>query len=275
MICLPGVARFKEREKRVRAIGPTELIIIILFMFRKRLRTFIFQVGKDGLRSELHAGGEVASPPDAAPPKPGGVNISGNVQVGQGHRIDVGRGDTTVRENIQTGREQEIVVRPEGGVSGPPRPRPTSRRRSAPGARNCANSSSPTLTMANCATFALILALITRACPATVSETKRAKSSATSPIATGWMSWKPTAANSAPTPPGNWYDDVDRRLRRRAPTIPRFAGRTLPAANPAFSRPQRLRQNDPDQRLPAQPDQPGRGYAACAHSTTGDRRQCR
>jgi hypothetical protein len=106
------------------AIGPTELIIIgvvviiILFMFRKRLRKFIFQIGKDGLRSELHAGDEVASPP-AAQPKPGGVNISGNVQTGRGHRIDVGRGDTAVRDNVQTGHKQEIVVRPEGSMSGP------------------------------------------------------------------------------------------------------------------------------------------------------------
>lgn len=103
------------------AIGPIELIIIgvvviiILFMFRKRLRTFIFQIGKDGLRSELHAGDV---PPDAPPT--GGVTISGNVQAGQGHRIDVARGDTAVRDNVQTGREQEIVVGPEGAAAGPP-----------------------------------------------------------------------------------------------------------------------------------------------------------
>lgn len=109
----------------MQATGPIELIIIgvvviiVLFMFRKRLRKFIFQIGKDGLRSELQAGDEAASPPAATPPRPGGVNISGNVQAGQGHRIDVGRGDTTVRDNLQTGHDQEIVVRPEGMMPGP------------------------------------------------------------------------------------------------------------------------------------------------------------
>ncbi len=99
------------------AIGPIELIIIgvvvitILFMFRKRLRTVIFQIGKDSRRSERHAGDV---------PPPGGVTISGNAQAGPGRRIDVARGDTAVRGNAQTGREQEIVVGPEGAAAGPP-----------------------------------------------------------------------------------------------------------------------------------------------------------
>lgn len=74
-------------------------VVIILFIFRDKLSAFNLTANKRGLKGNLKNY-----------PPPSGVTVSGNVQQGDNHEINVGRDDATVIDNIQDGRENTISV---------------------------------------------------------------------------------------------------------------------------------------------------------------------
>ena len=84
-------------------------VIVVLYMFRHRLRDFAFKADGEGIETKLtvHPPDAPDSPPLGPPPSPG-VVISGNVQRGRDHKIKVRRDNVQVRENLQEGRGQEI-----------------------------------------------------------------------------------------------------------------------------------------------------------------------
>jgi hypothetical protein len=90
-------------------------VIIVLFAFRGALSRFFLKASREGFEAELQtrdpAGGQQSElPKEAAEPPSPGVNISGNVQRGSGHRIAVNRPDVNVSDNEQSGRDQSIEV---------------------------------------------------------------------------------------------------------------------------------------------------------------------
>lgn len=84
------------------------VVIVVLFMFRERLRNFMIKANKDGVEANLDAGQGVSQ---AGKNKRATVNISGNKQIGNKNRIDVGRTNVNVEKNLQKGNNQEIVVK--------------------------------------------------------------------------------------------------------------------------------------------------------------------
>lgn len=89
-------------------------VLIILWIYRDRLKLFVFKINREGVSTELEAH-KPASPlraKSAAPEPRSSVEISGNQQKGTGNQINVGRGDTRVRDNTQTGKDNKIDVKP-------------------------------------------------------------------------------------------------------------------------------------------------------------------
>ena len=86
-------------------------IIVVLFMFRERLRNFIFKANKDGVEANLETNQQDKTLGNQG--RQPSVNISGNRQIGKGNRIDVGRSNVNVEKNLQKGDDEEIVVRPQ------------------------------------------------------------------------------------------------------------------------------------------------------------------
>lgn len=101
------------------------VILAALIIFRKQLSRFVFKAGKEGIETELETreGGAAAGSAGAGQPagKRPGVTVSGNKQTGTGNVIDISRGDVTVKDNLQDGRNQKLKVRPDES-SGQPKP---------------------------------------------------------------------------------------------------------------------------------------------------------
>jgi len=76
-------------------------VVIVLYIFRHRLRDFNLRASRKGLETGFSTHEQEQSP---------GVVISGNVQDGQRHKIEVGRENVQVRENLQEGEDHEISV---------------------------------------------------------------------------------------------------------------------------------------------------------------------
>lgn len=90
-------------------------VIVVLLMFRERLRSFGFKAGKDGLEANL----ETSQQGKSQGSRSRSVEISGNKQIGKGNEIDVGRSNVNVEENLQRGNNQKIVVRSQKSTSKP------------------------------------------------------------------------------------------------------------------------------------------------------------
>jgi hypothetical protein len=88
-------------------------VIVILFMFRERLKSFGFKASKDGLEANLDTERQGKAGTAAQADKARSINISGNRQIGEGNQIDVGRSSVNVEKNLQKGKNQKIVVRPQ------------------------------------------------------------------------------------------------------------------------------------------------------------------
>ncbi len=84
-------------------------VIVVLYMFRRQLSNFAIKATKGGVEAQLstHQPDAPDQPPPDPPPSPG-VVISGNIQRGRDHKIQVRRDNVQVRENLQEGRGQEI-----------------------------------------------------------------------------------------------------------------------------------------------------------------------
>jgi hypothetical protein len=88
------------------------VVIIVLVIFRKQVSRFFIKASKEGLEADLTTR-EPSPSSTATPGSPASVTISGNKQIGKEQKIDVGRPDVAVQENLQLGQEQEIKVRPD------------------------------------------------------------------------------------------------------------------------------------------------------------------
>jgi len=102
------------------------VVLIVLFMFRERLRNFMIKASREGVEANL----DTNQPANDAPKdRQGRVNITGNKLMGNKNRIDVGRSNVNVEKNLQKGSNQEIVVRTPKSVSrGKSKPSPKKKR---------------------------------------------------------------------------------------------------------------------------------------------------
>ncbi len=90
------------------------VVVVVLFMFRDTLSRFFIKANRDGIEAEL----EARERPDSTQPtvtsqptKPHSVNISGNRQVGKGHKISVQQSDVNVSDVDQIGSDHKIEVK--------------------------------------------------------------------------------------------------------------------------------------------------------------------
>lgn len=83
-------------------------VIVVLYMFRRQLGNFAFRANRQGLEAQLSTR-QPDAPEEAAAPAPSpGVVISGSVQRGRGHKIQVSRDNVQVRDTLQQGQGHEI-----------------------------------------------------------------------------------------------------------------------------------------------------------------------
>lgn len=95
----------------------TVAVLVVLYLFRRQLRRFVFKVNEGGIHAELetHDPTRASDGPrqPAMPSKGGSVNIIRNRQIGKGNVIEVGRDNVNVDDNTQLGQDQKIVARPD------------------------------------------------------------------------------------------------------------------------------------------------------------------
>jgi hypothetical protein len=82
-------------------------VVIVLVVFRDRLREFWITANKQGLRAKLKS-----EPRRESPPEVSDVVIERNRLIGWKHLIDVAR-KAIVRRNVLLGEKSEIKVRPD------------------------------------------------------------------------------------------------------------------------------------------------------------------
>jgi hypothetical protein len=88
-------------------------VVVVLVVLLLRGRFARWEASWKGIKTRLTA--------HAAAPEPGsraGTLVSGNQQSGTGNEIDLGR-DAVVRENIQRGKRNKIIVRSDGASPTP------------------------------------------------------------------------------------------------------------------------------------------------------------
>ena len=85
-------------------------IIVILFIFRRQLKNFIFKLTREGVEGELSTHESAAPRNPASSAQRPGVSVSRNKMVGQRQRIDVEQDDAEVNDNWMMGRDQAIAV---------------------------------------------------------------------------------------------------------------------------------------------------------------------
>lgn len=100
-------------------------VIVVLLMFRERLRSFGFKAGKNGVEANLETSQQAKSQTKQTG---GSITISGNKQIGKGNQIDVGRSNVNVVKNLQKGENQRIVARPQKSTS-KPKVKPTGKKK--------------------------------------------------------------------------------------------------------------------------------------------------
>jgi hypothetical protein len=92
----------------------TVAIIIVLFIFRDRLRKFSIKGGKDSVEANLETYKEKQTPTtkeiNGKTEHAYGVNISGNKQIGKEHEIVVTKSNVNVSDNLQLGENDQIEV---------------------------------------------------------------------------------------------------------------------------------------------------------------------
>jgi hypothetical protein len=87
-------------------------VVVVLFIFRSSLSSFFLKANKEGLEAKLQTHEPADNQANPAPSS-SGVTISGNRQLGDRNKIVVERDQVNVRDNVQTGRRQEIEVKPD------------------------------------------------------------------------------------------------------------------------------------------------------------------
>jgi len=85
-------------------------IVIVLYLFRDRLKKFTIKGSQDNLEANLEAYKDTAQNEPGAAGQSYGVNISGNKQVGKDNKIKVAQSSVNVSDNTQMGQGQEIRV---------------------------------------------------------------------------------------------------------------------------------------------------------------------
>jgi hypothetical protein len=100
-------------DKVIVPLGIALIVLVVLILYRKQLKTFVFEANRKGIKTTLQTNTSTSD-------HRGSVIISENLQTGKGNKIDVGRDKTEVTKNIQSGDRQEIIARPD--------PRPRSKR---------------------------------------------------------------------------------------------------------------------------------------------------
>lgn len=87
-------------------------IVVVLWIFRKQISRFFIKAGKDGVEADLTTR---ETPEPGATPAAGQSStiISGNKQIGKKNKIEVGRSDAAIKDNLQLGEGQEIKARPD------------------------------------------------------------------------------------------------------------------------------------------------------------------
>lgn len=86
------------------------VVIIVLLMFRRQLKHFLFKAGKDGLEAQLDTHDQPTGGGSGAAGA-SGVHIDDNSQLGSDNLIDVGREDASINRNKLWGKGNKIVVR--------------------------------------------------------------------------------------------------------------------------------------------------------------------
>jgi len=87
-------------------------VIVVLLIFRKQVSRFFIKAGKEGVEADLTTREPAAIAETSTGSSPS-VVISGNKQIGKENKIDVGRSDVAVQDNLQLGEGQEIKARPD------------------------------------------------------------------------------------------------------------------------------------------------------------------
>ena len=86
-------------------------VVIVLLIFRKRLRGFKLKAGGEGVEAELEVADKAADSGDASVAQPAstaGVSIRGNKQIGRRNVIDVRRRDVEIADNLQAGSNNRL-----------------------------------------------------------------------------------------------------------------------------------------------------------------------
>lgn len=87
-------------------------VVLVLFLFRKQLSSFLFKANKEGVEAELKTRKQEMDR-SAKTGRGAGVTIRVNKQIGKGNVIDVGTPKTDVEDNLQLGNDQKIRSRSE------------------------------------------------------------------------------------------------------------------------------------------------------------------
>lgn len=92
-------------------------VVVVLCIFRDKLRTFSLTANKEGIKADLETQPTNIPPTNpvgsSQPPKPPGVTIRGNTQIGTDNKIHVGQNSIDVSDNLQYGQKQTIEVQSE------------------------------------------------------------------------------------------------------------------------------------------------------------------
>ena len=87
-------------------------VLIVLFMFRRQLKHFLFKAGSEGIEARLDTYEKESNRRESDQIQtPGTINISRNRQVGKNNKIEVAQENVNVTENKQLGSNQEIKVK--------------------------------------------------------------------------------------------------------------------------------------------------------------------
>lgn len=103
----------------------TVAVFLVLLLFQKRLRSFLFRADRDGIEAQLKV--------DKTAPKQksskSGTTVSGNKLIGRGNKVGARGKSVDVSENILLGENQELAAEstplpPKTGRSGSQKQQP-------------------------------------------------------------------------------------------------------------------------------------------------------
>ena len=87
-------------------------IVVVLYMFRRQLKSFFIKADKSGIKAKLET-----RESDTTVGRGADVNISGSRQIGKGNVIEVGRSNVNVEDTTQLGQDQKIVAKSDNSSS--------------------------------------------------------------------------------------------------------------------------------------------------------------